>query len=198
MLITKEVEVTINSTTIKWYEEKGYDIPKRTRQLYCTTNGVKHKNGIKTSYATGEKFKVKVEDLPPKSNIEVQYKCDECGKIFNIKWRVYQEKKTDYCVKCYNHVHNFKEGTDNYWYNKLIKNNPNAKCDISGETDKRFLCLHHLLSRNNGGRNAKDNYVILSHNYHMAFHHSFMGNTSIKCTPEDYYRFKKQEINKTK
>lgn len=196
MLVTNTIDIVINSTTIKWYEEKGYNIPKRKKQLYVNRNGVKYKNGIKTVYATGDKMNVKVEDLPPNSNAKVRYKCEECGEIFDIKWQTYQQKQTDYCVKCYNKIFNFKEGSDSYWYNKLIKNNPDAKCDISGETDKRFLCLHHLLSKSNGGKNTYDNYVILSHNYHMAFHHSFMGHSSIKCTPEDYYKFKEEEKKK--
>ena len=64
----------------------------------------------------------------------------------------------------------FKGGCHSYWVAKLITNNLNAKCDISGETDKRFLVLHHLLSRKKGGKNTKNNYVVLSANYHTAFH----------------------------
>jgi hypothetical protein len=88
----------------------------------------------------------------------------------------------------------FKGGCQDYWVDKLIINNPDAKCDISGETDKRFLELHHLLSRASGGKNEESNFVVLSANYHRAFHR-WVGGTNVPCTPEQYYEFKELELN---
>jgi len=88
------------------------------------------------------------------------------------------------------------KGRENGFYRKiLIKNNPNAKCDISGETDKRFLVLHHLHNRSDGGENTEDNYVILTNNYHLAFH-SWNKGYANNCTRETYEIFKKEELER--
>lgn len=66
-LITKEVEVTL-SGNVKYWENKGYEIPK-----------YKNKSG-KMSVKRGTTIMVKIEDLPKQSNIVVEYECDDCGK----------------------------------------------------------------------------------------------------------------------
>lgn len=45
-LITNEVEITLNNRTIRWYENKGYEIPKyynKKRCKYITKSGTKIK-----------------------------------------------------------------------------------------------------------------------------------------------------------
>lgn len=101
--------------------------------------------------------------------------------------------QTDLLESDWSIVEGFKGGCHSYWVNALITNNPDAKCDISGETDKRFLVLHHLYSRDNKKEVNKDAYVVLSANYHMAFH-VWNGGTNVSCTPEKYYEFKRQEL----
>lgn len=52
--------------------------------------------------------------------------------------------------------------------------------------------LHHLLSRRSCGKDEAANYVVLSANYHLAFH-NWMGGMSIRCRPEDYTMFRQLE-----
>lgn len=187
------VEITVNNTTLKWYKEKGYDIPVEEVQSYYNKNGKRIKNGKKHRVKKGTKILVKVEDLPPKSNQEILVVCENCGKEYYTRYGFYKSKKTNKCNDCVKKELKTKEGCQSYWIDELINRNPNAKCDISGETDKRFLVLHHLLSKSKGGKNSRDNYVILSANYHMAFHNS-LGGTQYGCTPEQYYDFKEKEM----
>ena len=194
MLKDQLVEVTINNGTIRWYKEKGYEVPTHCVQMWYTDkNGERMKNGVKHRVTYGTKIFVKPEDLPPKSNQKISLICGECQKEYSTTWQFYTLKKTDNCTDC---VKKGIKGTGShsYWTKQLITENPDAKCDISGETDKRFLVLHHLLNRKNEGINHPNNYVILSANYHLAFHSS-NGGTRTPCTPEQYYEFKESEKN---
>ena len=93
MLITKEVEVELNSKTITLFENKGYNIPKimnRRKKLIVKR---------------GTKIIIKVEDLSDKSMVLVDIECDGCGEILeNIAWQFYnkyvKENGKYYCVKC--------------------------------------------------------------------------------------------------
>lgn len=197
MIKEEYVEITVNNSMIKWYQSKGYDIPLEKVQLYCKNKkGETIKNGVKYRIKNGTKILVRVDDLPPKSNETITVICEQCGKEYKTRFGFYNSKKTNKCSECQKKT--LKNcGCHSFWINKLITNNPDAKCDISGETDKRFLVLHHLLSRNNGGENTPENYVILSANYHMAFHNS-IGGTQYGCTPEQYYEFKNAELETLK
>ena len=195
MIKEKTVEITVNSTTMKWYKEKGYDIPTEKVQLYCKNKkGNTIKNGVEYRVKVGTKIIVKVEDLPPNSNEDITVVCEKCGKEYTTRYSFYKKKKTNMCSECQKKTVK-RDGCHSFWVDKLITNNPEAKCDISGETDKRFLVLHHLLSRKRGGKNEAENYVILSANYHMAFHNE-IGGTQYGCTPEQYYAFKEKELSK--
>jgi len=123
-LITEEVEVQLNSNNIKWYEEKGYEIPRNV-----------DKNKI-LRIKKGTKIKVKTNDLPNYSSTLVDIKCDNCGKILiKIKWEKYVKYSKDdgkyYCQKCASklfagengRITKLKNGTSFYdWcYNNLPK-----------------------------------------------------------------------------
>ena len=92
-LITKEVGVKLNGMNIKYYEEKGYPIPRiknKWNRLTIPQNTI---------------IKVKVKDLPKGSCEKVDYVCDCCGKeIKNIKWQNYlrytKENGKYYCNDC--------------------------------------------------------------------------------------------------
>lgn len=185
------VEVNLTGNTLSWYKSKGYTLPIREVQCWATKNGEKVKNGTKKRVAVGSKLLVRVEDLPPGSNTVLKLVCKTCGKNYTCRYSVFALKQSENCVSC-QAKKGFKGGCQDYWVDKLITNNPDAKCDISGETDKRFLELHHLLSRSAGGKNEESNFVILSANYHRAFHR-WVGGTNIPCYPEQYYKFKKLE-----
>lgn len=191
-----ETEVLVNGSTIKWYQKKGYHIPVRKKQTYyINKNGERKKNGTKSvTVARGTKIMVDVKDLSPKSNETVKFICTECEQEHTTRAAAFFIKLDSKCTGCKK-----KElkntGCHSYWVKKLITDNPNAKCDISGETDKRFLVLHHLLNSKSGGKNEFENYVILSYNYHLAFHNS-IGGTNVACTPKQYIEFKQNEMAK--
>ena len=92
-LISTEAEVVLGGRNIKWFEDKGYEIPKIT-----------NKKG-KERFDLGAKILVKVEDLQDGSKTFVDVQCDHCGEILtNKKWCDYKkcvhEDGKYYCMKC--------------------------------------------------------------------------------------------------
>ena len=91
-LISTEVEVTIGGGNAKYYEELGYEIPRRK-----STDG-------KMRVPRGTKIRVKIEDLQLSSNILVETRCDGCGKFRKLKYQDYvnylKEDGKSYCKKC--------------------------------------------------------------------------------------------------
>ena len=69
MIITKEVEVKLGPSNIKYYRNIGYELPDKP---------------------SGKNIIVKVEDLSDSSWVEVSAKCDYCGFIKNIKFYQYK------------------------------------------------------------------------------------------------------------
>ena len=192
-LLDDSVEVCVHNMQLQWYQARGYNIPTLRVQLWCkNAQGKRVKNGVKHRVARRTKIWVQRKDLPPSSNMRVQFTCGYCGDIYFTQWRSGGAKNGGKCNKCVKKT--IKDtGCHSYWCDQLITNNPDASCEVSGEKDKRFLVLHHLLSRALGGKNERSNYVILSANYHMAFH-VWNGGTNAVCTPGDYYTFKELEL----
>ena len=186
------IEVTINSSTLSYYRSKGYDVPSRPVQLWANIGGKRIRNGIKYRVARGTKIFVAEGDLFPASNVAVPFVCETCGRIFQTRWSAQRIKLSRNCVSC-QAKKGFKGGCHSYWVERLIAKNLEAACDVCGERDRRFLELHHLLSRSLGGKNERENYVILSANYHRAFH-NWMGGSGVGCRPEDYLRFREMEL----
>lgn len=95
-LLLEEVEVALNGSNIKYYEDKGYNIPKYFNQKY------------NYFYAKmGEKITVKTTDLPNGSHIKVMFECDECHMVKEMLWSSYCKRyKNDnyeyFCKKCSN------------------------------------------------------------------------------------------------
>lgn len=90
-LLTKEVEVTLNNKWIKYYEEKGYEIPRYKDNL--------GKERVKA----GTKIKASIKDVPLYSAINVEVKCDCCGKVTNTSYQNYNKHNHDgltYCTEC--------------------------------------------------------------------------------------------------
>jgi len=84
MIITKEVEVILNPRYIKYWEDKGYKIPR----YYNKEHG--------WCVARNAKIKVKIEDLSKKSHILVECKCESCG---NKRWIDFCQYR-DICEEC--------------------------------------------------------------------------------------------------
>ena len=91
MLLSKEVEVTINSSNFNHYLKKGYEFPMKLNS---------HK---KPTAIEGSKIIVKVEDLPITSGIEIKCTCDFCGKEMTKSWGNYQNQlnKANGILKCH-------------------------------------------------------------------------------------------------
>lgn len=72
-ILTKEVEVKVISSTVKYYESLGYEIPMRK-----ASESTRKRNKKDYVYDIGKTFTVKIEDLQPFSNVIVDYLCDYC------------------------------------------------------------------------------------------------------------------------
>lgn len=85
MLLTKEVEVKIRNNDIKYYENLGYEIPKKkASESYYK----RHKQEL--MYDLSKPIIVKVEDLTKGSHAVVQVLCDYCNKtIVDIPYYKY-------------------------------------------------------------------------------------------------------------
>jgi len=99
MILSKQVLVTVSGKSKRYYEDKGYKLP------YTKDN--RGRIGIKK----GTKILVKVQDLPPSSNVKILYKCDDCGverealahTIFNRKNSQFNKDGKIFCSDCANH-----------------------------------------------------------------------------------------------
>lgn len=90
-LITQEVEVTLVSHMIKYYQDLGYEVPRQIN---------KYNNLV---VPRGTKIKIDVYDLPRGSDIYVKVKCDNCGISKTTKWKHYNNRFKDkkyYCKEC--------------------------------------------------------------------------------------------------
>ena len=90
-LITEEVEIKLTSSTIKYYESKGYNIERKLN---------KYK---KFTVPINTKIIVKVNDLPIGSHEKVEIECDGCHKKYKITWRQYLNQVNEekiYCNNC--------------------------------------------------------------------------------------------------
>lgn len=92
MLITKKVEVLLNTRHVKHFALKGYDIPYKT-----------DKRGRKVVDMTTPLL-VDTTDLPKCSCIKIDMMCDCCGKISHTAYlnytRTLNDDGTNYCYDC--------------------------------------------------------------------------------------------------
>lgn len=93
MLLTHEVEINITVRNAKYYENKGYQIPK----VYSKRmKGMIAQNGVK--------IMGKTEDVAPASMAELQYECDRCHNVFTTNVRDWNRRehldKGVYCKDC--------------------------------------------------------------------------------------------------
>lgn len=150
MLLTKEVEVTLQGRHINYYKNKGYDV-----------DVLKHKK--RNTIPVGTKILVKIKDLNPTSHMFVEVKCDYCGKVIQKQYTDYLAQRSknnlnkDACSDC----RNIKQ-TEMFMLNYNGKVRPHQKDIefINKEFEKRdcilitdkyinnknkleFLCLKH-------------------------------------------------------
>ena len=183
-LITKEVEITITGKYIKYFENLGYEIPRR-----------KNSAGRMT-VPPDTKIKVKVEHLRTTSRVKVLVKCDECGKEYELSYCDYLKTLHDgkkYCEKCARRI--FFTGENNpSWnpnktdeeradsrsndeYAKLVNNvfvRDNYTCQCCGKYSKD-LKAHHMNSYDIhiDERYDINNMITLCGNCHSNFHKKY-------------------------
>lgn len=207
-MLDQTTTVKLNSPKIcGYFTDLGYKIPTTSYQRF-RKNG--KPTGYRTRYVLGATLTVRTEHLSPGSHYRITYTCDSCGKRCSTLYNLYMSSpnEEDLCIICArsksglsNSIENLqtkrKSGVmgKNFWRKKLLHGSEDVCCDICGETDKRFLVIHHLTPRSKGGLEHRDNVVVLSANYHQAFHAECGGNDSV-CTPEQYYAFRKRERNR--
>jgi DNA-binding MarR family transcriptional regulator/ribosomal protein S27E/very-short-patch-repair endonuclease len=92
MILTREVEIKLGNGNTKYYEDKGYEIPRKKDKWRQIT------------VPRGTKIKVKVEDLSNNNSSKINVKCDNCNKIvYNIRWINYNKCQKDgiyFCRDC--------------------------------------------------------------------------------------------------
>lgn len=127
MILETEVWVSLSNKIIKYYEDKGYDIPRYRDSQY------------RWKVKRGTKILVKVEDLSESSDVKVTKICDEedCGKhIPNISYySILINRKNgdgkDRCFKC-GCLKASRTKKDNVPYEKSLEFHAN-------ENDKKYL-----------------------------------------------------------
>lgn len=99
-IITKEVEVKVNSSTVEYYKSLGYEIPiKHASEAYFKNTGKEY------VYDFSKTIFVNIKDLHKKSNVYIDILCDFChGEIIHVRYADYNrviEKTGSYvCQKC--------------------------------------------------------------------------------------------------
>jgi len=93
MLISNKVKIKLIGN-MKYWENRGYKLPKSLD------------NWNRMTVKRGSSILVDVNDLPPRSSVLVDRKCDNCGKIDKVYWYEYNDIKNnrtrDICTKCSN------------------------------------------------------------------------------------------------
>lgn len=91
MIIEEYVDVKVVNTQIKYYESKGYVIPKHWS-----------KEKRKMVYDSWPVISVRIEDLPLHSTANITARCDVCGKEKRMEYKVYMasyNKHNYYCCQ---------------------------------------------------------------------------------------------------
>lgn len=133
MLLTTEVEMNPRKY-VKYYEDKGYIFPR-------------HKKHGRYSVPSDVLIKIKVDDLPPGSNVEVKVLCDYCN--INIKRPEYYKYlkqrelvQKDCCTDCVplkvKETSLIKYGVDSY--NKLPESKERQSKQSAG-TDEEIISI---------------------------------------------------------
>jgi len=205
-LITKEVEIKVNGTS-SYYEKLGYDVPKHKVKI-----SKEHPNGY--AFTLGEKFTVKIEDLPKYSIGKVKVICDCCGKTKEIEYGKYMQSKSAkenkyYCGNCVSKVylygkHNkryssFKEGRFNLEYRMMKRNvlsRDNYKCVCCRKDYK--LEVHHLngYDKFEDERYDVNNAVTLCKNCHDNFHARYGKGNNTREQFEEWFGSVKDIVSK--
>ena len=181
-LISTKAEIVLVGRNIKYYENLGYEMPRRvTKDGYYRVK-------------FGQKMIVNVCDLPPQSNVLVKVKCDHCGCEYDIKYCTYSKYNRDgkiYCRLCALHLFNSGEN-NNRWnpnktdeeretqreypeyilFSKKVKARDNYLCQVCKNAEHKNLEVHHLDGYDwcKEKRTDVTNGITLCENCHKNFH----------------------------
>lgn len=145
MILQESVLVQLQSVNIPHYEKLGYFIPK-----YIDNYG-------RLKIKRGTKILVKISDLPFKSHVKIDCKCDNCGDIKNVVYNSFIHKENYICPKCIKQkennpkwnfnlidkerkqLHNIPGMTN---WRKQVKKRDNHTCQKCGSKEK--VQAHHI------------------------------------------------------
>jgi hypothetical protein len=196
-LISKNTLVGLNGTNIKYFKDKGYNIPT-----------IQHKWG--NTVPKGTKICVNVKDLSEHSTALVIIDCDLCKKQYQVKYYQYTAKLHDgkcYCNRCSKIV--FCGGENNYCWNqnktdeerekernygeyadfiKRVMARDNYTCQCCGKKHEKIEA-HHLNGYNwfIEGRTDESNAITLCHACHCNFHSIYGCGNNTKEQFEEWF-----------
>ncbi|MBM6686591.1 hypothetical protein H9X90_04935 [Faecalicatena contorta] len=138
MLVENQlIEIRWHNRTKTWYEQKGY----------------------KFSHI-GETFIVKAEDIYPNSAVNINVKCDHCGKIFSQQYYYYtktQKKNGTECVHCkgkYNAIKSLSKRQKDFYNDAIDICNKHGYTLVSNPSEYKnsysiieYICPKHGLQR---------------------------------------------------
>lgn len=198
-LVTREIEVNVVNNMIKYYESKGYKIPK----YKAKDNKLKVK--------TGTKITINIKDLPKSSNLRVSVECDCCKSKYEAVYCNYNRCVKDgkiYCYKCSHMIFNsgknhplwkhdktqeerlikrtYTEYTD---FIKSVLARDNYTCQCCGDKNtKHDIEVHHLDGYNwcVEKRTDETNGIVLCKNCHKNFHLKYGNGNNTKEQFEEW------------
>jgi hypothetical protein len=95
------VEVSIGCKSIKYYEDKGYDVRKYDVYVNPKTGQKIKRSGV----PQGTKILVPLYDVPKYASVIIKVTCDYCGKEYLMNYNSYSARKDKCCIDknaCYN------------------------------------------------------------------------------------------------
>lgn len=193
-ILQDKVKINLVSNVIKYYENKGYKIP-RSRDVRGRLKVIK-----------GTEIIVDIKDLHEGSGVPIYMSCDKCGKEFFRIWRDHKDHDGNiYCKNCagvlrrgdkaYNWNANLsaKErivGRDYPEYHDFVKRvlqRDDYTCKVCGKKEGG-LAVHHLNGYNWCvlERTSDSNAVTLCEKCHNGFHSKYGHGSNTREQFEDW------------
>lgn len=182
-ILSTKIEIALDSKSIKYYEERGYSIPR-----------TKNKQG-KYTVPKGTRIIIDIKDLPRHSGLSIDVECDCCHKQYKVIKQNYERTRHGdkiYCRSCAKKIFNsninhplykkeitMEERENGRFYPeyidfiKRVLARDNYTCQCCNKTKKEVkLQVHHLYSYNlyKEKRTDDTNGITLCETCHSNFH----------------------------